>query len=125
MTKRFVKYRLSKEGQNTNYILDLSYSLWTRICSFSTLSSAQRLGQSLEQYINAVCLEAEDRELGVIRSIEDYLVLRRGSAGPKPCFDMFLLTHDVPEEVMSHPHIKRLTDGGMDLVALGNVSSAT
>jgi len=76
---------------------------------------------SLEEYIEAVVIEAQDRERGHVRDIEAYLALRRGSAGPKPSFYYYLLPVEISDEALSDPAVDRLLQRGMDLICLGNV----
>ena len=40
----------------------------------------------------------------------------------RPCFDLILLTEDLPDEVVEHPHIEMLTRAAIDLNMLANVS---
>ena len=90
--------------------------------AYSVSSSATRLRLSLEEYIEAVVIEAQDRERGHIRSISDYLALRRGSAGPKPSFYFYLLPVNISDDVLAHPTVTKMLEDAMDLICLGNVS---
>lgn len=81
-----------------------------------------RLRKSLEEYIEAVCVEAADRDELHIRGIEEYLEIRRASAATKSIFFVGALHVDIPEEVMQHPQVQSLTLKGMDLVCIHNVS---
>lgn len=74
------------------------------------------------EYTDAVAQEAEDRERGHIRNTKDYLALRRVTIGVRPSFDFFLLSEDLPDSVLAHPHIERLVICGTDLILLENVS---
>ena len=66
-------------------------------------------------------MEADDRERGCVRSIADFLALRRETAGVKCVLDLHLLRHDIPEDVMTHPSVQRLTDKTMDILVFINV----
>lgn len=67
--------------------------------------------------------QAVDRDLGRIRSIAEYLELRRGTIGVRPSFDFFLLTDDLPDSVVDHPHIERLACGAIEMTIFANVRS--
>ncbi|KAJ7249055.1 hypothetical protein C8J57DRAFT_1522123 [Mycena rebaudengoi] len=62
--------------------------------------------QEFDEYTDAVRQQAVDHEMGRIRSISKYLQLRRGTIGVRPSFDLFLLTDDLPDSVVDHPHIE-------------------
>jgi hypothetical protein len=104
-------------------IVTLFTSFWSRVLAFASLASTGHFVKSLRVYIEAVCQEVEDRDRGRIRGIEDYLALRRGSVGLRPCFGFLLLILDLPEEVITHPRIERLAFGAIDMSILSNVST--
>ncbi|GJJ15045.1 hypothetical protein Clacol_009320 [Clathrus columnatus] len=95
-------------------------SFWSRVLKFSVPSSALRLRKSLEEYIEAVCVEASDREELAIRGIQEYLQIRRGSAATRSIFLIGSLHVEIPDEVMEHPKVESLTVKCMDLVVIHN-----
>ncbi|KAJ6563922.1 terpenoid synthase [Mycena capillaripes] len=94
--------------------------LWKRTLLVASPSSAQRFIRNFDEYTEAVRQQAVDRETGRIRSIRKYLQLRRGTIGVRPWFDFFLLTDDLPDSVVEHPHIERLAIGAIDMTILAN-----
>jgi hypothetical protein len=60
--------------------------------------------------------------MGCIRSISEYLQLRRRTIGVRPSFAFFLFTDDLPDSVVDHPHIEKLACGAIDMTILANVS---
>jgi len=99
---------------------ELTQDLWRRIIKFSVPSSALRLRRSLEEYTDAVCIEANDRDDLHIRGIHEYIEIRRSSAATKAIFHICSLHVEIPEEIMAHPKIQKLTLHGMDLVCIHN-----
>ncbi|KIJ41861.1 hypothetical protein M422DRAFT_99572, partial [Sphaerobolus stellatus SS14] len=85
-------------------------------------SEAQRFLRSLKDYILAVCKEAEDRDVKHVQGIREYLTIRQGSAASEVIFLLALLDLDISDEVMKHPTVWKLTDLGMDLICIHNIS---
>ncbi|KIJ31868.1 hypothetical protein M422DRAFT_266350 [Sphaerobolus stellatus SS14] len=101
-------------------LIDMTRDLWLRTLAFSVPSAAQRLLRSTEDYILAVCKEAEDRDAKHVRGIQEYLTIRRGSAASEVIFLLALLHLDISDEAMEHPTVRELTDLGMNLICIHN-----
>jgi Delta6-protoilludene synthase len=69
--------------------------------------------------------ESADRGTGHIRSIPEYLELRRLTIGGYPSFLCFELGLDIPDEVMDHSGIKSLLALVAETVILTNVGVFT
>ena len=69
--------------------------------------------------------ESADRATGRIRSIPEYLELRRLTIGGYPSFLCLELGMDIPDEVMNHPEIKSLLALVAETVVLTNVGVFT
>ncbi|KAF7334898.1 Terpene cyclase [Mycena sanguinolenta] len=95
-------------------------AFWKRTLLVASQSSAQRFIKHFDEYTDAVRQQAVDRETGHLRSISGYLQLRRGTIGVRPSFDFFLLTDDLPDSAVDHPHIERLACGAIDMTILAN-----
>ncbi|KAF7372984.1 Terpene cyclase [Mycena sanguinolenta] len=98
----------------------MTRSFWKRTLLVASQSSAQRFIKHFDEYTDAVRQQAVDRETGYLRSISEYLQLRRGTIGVRPSFDFFLLTDDLPDSAVDHPHIERLACGAIDMTILAN-----
>ncbi|KAJ6564020.1 terpenoid synthase [Mycena capillaripes] len=98
----------------------MTRSFWKRTLVVASPSSAQRFIRNFDEYTDAVRQQAVDRDTGRVRSIREYLQLRRGTIGVRPSFDFFLLTDDLPDSVVEHPHIERLAIGAIDMTILAN-----
>jgi len=65
--------------------------------------------------------EASDRTSGHIRSIVDYIQLRKLTAAAKATFFLVELGLDIPDEVMEDPVLQSLLSLTADALMLGNV----
>jgi hypothetical protein len=54
-----------------------------------------------------------------------YLFIRRGNAGVYPCFDMLLLSLNVPKLLLEDPKIVELEMLAIELIIIANVSPLT
>jgi hypothetical protein len=75
------------------------------------------------EYLDAVIDESADRAAGHIRSIPEYLELRRLTIGGYPAFLGLEIGLDIPDEVMEHPAIKSLLALVAETVLLTNVGN--
>ena len=74
------------------------------------------------EYLDSVIDESADRAAGHIRSIPEYLELRRLTIGGYPSFLCLELGLEIPDEVMEHPKIKSLLGLVAETIILTNVS---
>lgn len=84
----------------------------------------RRFLATYKEYLDAVIIEAELRERKEILPVEEYRVLRRAIGGPRPCFALMEACFDIdlPDEVVEHPILKRMSDAACDLICWANVS---
>ncbi|KAF8522904.1 isoprenoid synthase domain-containing protein [Hysterangium stoloniferum] len=92
----------------THVLGEMTIDMWSRFLEFCVPSSAARLQKDLEEYVESVTLEARDREIG------------RCTSGSKAVLDLYTLTVDLPENLMSHPVVRRLIENGLDFIAIQN-----
>jgi len=86
------------------------------------LPAMERFIFDFDAYTNSIILEAEDRASGHLRTVNDYLILRRDTCGAKPTFSFFGLGLNIPDAVFEHPLMISLIENATDLVAITNVS---
>lgn len=55
-----------------------------------------------------------------VRGIQSYFDLRRETTGTLPSFALMELHMKIPDYVMSHPALQRITDLCTDMVNMGN-----
>jgi hypothetical protein len=66
--------------------------------------------------------QAADRTHEYIRTIDEYLEMRRDTIGAKPSFAILETGLDLPDEAVRHPIINELSTLAIDMILLGNVS---
>ncbi|KAJ6542937.1 isoprenoid synthase domain-containing protein, partial [Mycena capillaripes] len=80
-----------------------------------------RFMDNYEMYLKSVVDEAADREQKTIRSsLDSYLTMRRETGAVKCCFDLFLIPHHIPSDILADHRIRRVETLGHDLVCVGN-----
>ena len=69
--------------------------------------------------------QAADRTHKHIRTIDEYLEVRRDTIGAKPSFAILETGLNLPDEAVHHPIIDELALVATDMILLGNVSRVT
>ena len=69
--------------------------------------------------------EAKDRTNKHIRTIDEYLELRRDTVGAKLCIVILEIGANLPDEAVCHPVIKNLSSLAAEMILLDNVSQDT
>lgn len=72
-------------------------------------STADRFVKAFQKYTDGVVIQAADRDEDIIRSIDEYIAVRRDTVGCLPSYSFLILSDDIPEEIMEHPIIQALT----------------
>jgi hypothetical protein len=101
------------------------YSFWALACKTASVTAKRRFLLHYEEYVEAVIQQAEDRDKDHIRSIPEYLDLRRRTIGAKPSFDLLLLPLELPDHILDHPVITELAQLSIDMIILANVCVIT
>ena len=98
--------------------------LWQRAQALSEPGAPclQRFIESMEVYLRGVTEEARDRSDKRIRSVQEYLSLRRQTCGGRPALDLIAFGLNLPDHVINHPVLESLLDSGIDLIICVNVS---
>ena len=66
--------------------------------------------------------EAEDHTHKHIRTVNEYMEMRRDSVGMKTVFAILEMGLNLPDEVVHHPVINELSTLALEMVLLDNVS---
>jgi Delta6-protoilludene synthase len=66
--------------------------------------------------------QAADRTHKYIRTVDEYLEIRRDTIGAKPSFAILETGLNLPDEAVRHPIINELSIVAIDMILLGNVS---
>jgi len=73
-------------------------------------------------YMRSMIQEAEDRETKHVRTVNDYLQLRRETFGAQATMSFLSFGLGLPEQVISHPVMQMVTLAAMNLLCIINVS---
>ena len=71
-------------------------------------------------YMDAVVQQAADRSTNHIRDIGSYFAVRRETAGIKPTFAICELYLNIPDSVIDHPVMVKLTELSTDMMLMDN-----
>ena len=85
------------------------------------VSGMERFIYDLDAYTKAVILEAEERMAGQLRTVNDYMILRRDTVGGALTFSFVGLGLDIPNSVFEHPLMMSLIKDATDLMVISNV----
>nr|BBH51501.1 putative sesquiterpene synthase [Clitopilus sp.] len=99
---------------------EIARQFWARTVPTITEASHRRFIETFDTYLQSVVVQARDRSKQHIRSIQDYLHMRRDNIGAKPSFAILELSLDLPDYVMSHPSIQTATVTAIDMLIIGN-----
>ncbi|EGN95045.1 hypothetical protein SERLA73DRAFT_61540 [Serpula lacrymans var. lacrymans S7.3] len=99
---------------------EMARQMWARAIQTASHHAQVRFVETMDVYTTAVVQEAEDRRLGKIRGIEDYLTVRRGTAGAYPFFALLELDTDIDENLLNHEAVLELERLAVDFIILGN-----
>ncbi|KAI9462678.1 terpenoid synthase [Russula earlei] len=99
---------------------EIARQFWLRAIKVCNASAQERFIASFSEYVYAVIDEASDRAGGHVRSIEDYLKLRRLTVGGYPSFMPVEAGLDIPNEVMAHSVMKLLCALAAESLVLTN-----
>ena len=97
-------------------------SFWSLASKSASQTSVRRFLRHYQEYLDAVCLQARDRENNHVRTIDEYFELRRDTIGAKPFFDLLLLPLEIPDEILNDPKIGQLAQLSIDMIIMANVS---
>ncbi|KAG2136537.1 terpenoid synthase [Suillus bovinus] len=111
-------HKIRPEGE---YVLgEVTRLFWARAIKFASLPSQRHFLETFGAYLHAVVAEALDREQCRMRSIDDYLKLRRKTIGAEPSFSILEMGMDLPDEVFRHPVIVDLVECITELIIIDN-----
>jgi len=81
-----------------------------------------RFINGFDVYMKSMIKEAEDRENKRVRTVDDYLQLRRETFAAQASISFLSFGLELPEEVLLHPVMQNLTLASMDILLIINVS---
>ena len=101
------------------------YRFWQRALALTMPGDAcvDHFIEGFDLYMRSMIQEAEDRETKRVRTVGDYLRLRRETFGAQATISFLSFGLGLPEEVLSHSVIQTVTLAAMDLLCITNVST--
>ncbi|KAJ6583837.1 terpenoid synthase [Mycena vulgaris] len=86
----------------------------------ATPFSQVRFIETFQSYMDAVVQQADDRNSHRIRDIESYFEVRRDTIGAKPSFAICEIHMKIPDEIMAHPAVAKMSILCIDALIVGN-----
>ncbi|KAK0624077.1 terpenoid synthase [Immersiella caudata] len=99
---------------------EMTRQFWTRGRQVSTAMAERHLIETMQQYVDGVVLQSEDRMHDRLRTIDSYWPLRFHTSGCLPAFALAELELEMPEEVYRHPLLERMRDCTVYIVSTTN-----
>ncbi|KAF8919623.1 terpenoid synthase [Mucidula mucida] len=99
---------------------EIARQFWARAIRTASPTSMKRFIDTFDAYVESVVDQAKDRSDDRIRTVDNYMELRRLTIGGKPSFALLELGMDLPDGVIEHPVMEKLTEIALDLIILGN-----
>lgn len=93
---------------------------WKNAMVFSSSTFQRRFVNASQEYTDSVVQQALDRDHYIIRNIDQYFEIRRGTVGVMPVLAVCLIHFDIPDEAMSHPGIVALESACVDMILICN-----
>lgn len=93
---------------------------WTNAMAKITPIVQRRFIDTFQAFLDGVVEEGKDRPTHHCRTVESYFEVRRKTVGAKPAFIPIQMDLDIPEHIMRHPVIERLTYLAVDMTFVGN-----
>ncbi|PPR02301.1 hypothetical protein CVT24_011639 [Panaeolus cyanescens] len=110
------------ESEDQHLLVEMTRQFWQRALTLAEPGSTclEHFITTSELYLHAVTQEAEDRQQNRVRTIADYLPLRRETCGARPSLALYEFGLGLPEEVTSHPIFEALAQDAIDLIIFIN-----
>ncbi|EMD35369.1 hypothetical protein CERSUDRAFT_96486 [Gelatoporia subvermispora B] len=99
---------------------EIARQFWARAVLTASPTFQERFVEVFQSYTSSVVEEAKDRVDKNIRSVDEYMELRRLTSGAMPCFAVIELGMDLPAEAFHHPIVQSLRLDAADLIILIN-----
>ncbi len=104
-------------------VIDTSFRFWTHFIQNATPISRRRFINAWDHFTTAIVQQATDRDEGRLRTVEEYMVVRRFTSGADPCYAAAEMGLELPEEVFEHPLLHALRADVTDIIIFDNVSA--
>ncbi|KAF7328550.1 Terpene cyclase [Mycena venus] len=98
---------------------EMHRSFSERLSLVASPKVVDRFIASYEMYVTSVAKEAHDRDT-IRPSLHSYLEMRRNTGAMKPSFDILLIPHEIPDDILNDPRLIHVETLGRDLVCIAN-----
>ncbi|KAF8483510.1 terpenoid synthase [Russula ochroleuca] len=99
---------------------EVTRQFWELAIKTASPQSQKRFIETFATYTQAVVQQAADRTHEHVRSIQEYLEVRRDTIGAKPSFAILETGMNLPDEAVQHPVIQEMSILSIDMILLGN-----
>ncbi|KAH9965227.1 terpenoid synthase [Russula dissimulans] len=99
---------------------EVTREFWELAIKTASPGSQKRFIETFGTYTQAVVQQAADRTHKHVRTVQEYLEVRRDTIGAKPSFAILETPLNLPEEAVRHPVIEELAILSIDMILLGN-----
>ncbi|KAI0045613.1 terpenoid synthase [Auriscalpium vulgare] len=91
---------------------------WERAVKMATPTAQKHFIDAMARFLESVVVEARDRVGDHVRSIDEYIQLRRATVGVDAVYVLYEFGMDMPDDVFLHPAVVDLTNLVTDIVWL-------
>ncbi|KAK4445273.1 terpenoid synthase [Podospora aff. communis PSN243] len=99
---------------------EMTRQFWSRGRQTSTAMGERHLIETMQQYVDGVVLQSDDRTRDRLRTIDSYWPVRRHTSGCLPAYALTELELEMPEEVYRHPLLERIRECAVYIVSTAN-----
>ncbi|KAJ7798178.1 terpenoid synthase [Mycena leptocephala] len=99
---------------------EVARQFWQNAIRTATPPAQRRFVDMFQLYMDSVVQQAEDRHSDYIRDVDSYFQVRRDTIGAKPSFAICEMHMDIPDEIITHPTVVRLSMLCIDMLIIGN-----
>ncbi|KAJ7071626.1 isoprenoid synthase domain-containing protein, partial [Mycena amicta] len=99
---------------------EIARSFWENAIHTVTPTAQRRFVDGFQQYMDAVVQQADDRSTGHIRDVDSYFEVRRNTIGAKAGFALIETHLNIPDEIIAHPIVVKLTNLTIDAIFIAN-----
>ncbi|KAI0072167.1 terpenoid synthase [Panus rudis PR-1116 ss-1] len=93
---------------------------WERAIKTGNPVAHQRFVAAFDEHTKAMIEEAHDRSQQLVRDLDGYLQVRRGTIGAQPAFTILEFDLDLPAKVLENAVVKKLILAATDMLSIAN-----
>ncbi|KZS92130.1 terpenoid synthase [Sistotremastrum niveocremeum HHB9708] len=113
-------FRSPLQVRQEDIVSEVTRQFWVRAKEISSTAQQERFIKSFSAYLDAVVVEARDRDIHHIPDFDEYLTVRRNTGAVRPSFWIAEGAAGVPEHVLEHETLATLTTCAVDIISISN-----